>query len=215
MSGSSWFILFVSIWSVLHSMFPNDDKLVCSLFIALLKFPRFIFCSCDSVSLGLIGCTLFCSVASSFSEVSSSFRLFLFGDTWFVWYCIILFICFLMDFYYSITRSENKPFFIIALIRSASLWHVVWKLAHLARSLSFFSYIRFVKGCSIVQVDYLPLSMFPFRSQFLVVPYVVIHVPEKKSGQHSQDEACSSSVGYQERTCRSWYPRLWPASHVV
>ena len=56
-------------------MFLNDGKVVFSQFIILFKFSRFIFCSCDSVSLGLLSCALFGCVAFPFSEVGSSFML--------------------------------------------------------------------------------------------------------------------------------------------
>ena len=50
-------------------MFSYNGKLVLSLFIILFTFSRFIICSCDSVSLGLIGRALFGRVASSVSVV--------------------------------------------------------------------------------------------------------------------------------------------------
>ena len=65
--------MFVSILSVLHSMFLNDSKVVFLLFIILFTFSRFIFCSCDNVSFGLLGCAWFGRVAFSFSDVGSSF----------------------------------------------------------------------------------------------------------------------------------------------
>ena len=52
-------------------MFLNDGKVVFSLFIILFTFS--IFCSCDNVSLGLLGSALFFSVVFSFSEVGISF----------------------------------------------------------------------------------------------------------------------------------------------
>ena len=56
-------------------MFLNDGREVFSLFMILCAFSRFMFCSCDYVSLWLFGCALFGSVVFSFSEVSSSFSL--------------------------------------------------------------------------------------------------------------------------------------------
>ena len=49
-------------------MFLNDGRVVFTLFIILFRFSRFVCCSCDSVSVGLLG-----TVAYSFSRVSSSF----------------------------------------------------------------------------------------------------------------------------------------------
>ena len=56
-------------------MFLNAGKVVFSLFIILFRYSRFTSCSCDSVSLGLLGCALFGCVAFPFSEVGSSFLL--------------------------------------------------------------------------------------------------------------------------------------------
>ena len=49
-------------------MFLNDGRVVFTLFIILFRFSRFVCCSCDSVSVGLLG-----TVAYSFSRVGSSF----------------------------------------------------------------------------------------------------------------------------------------------
>ena len=49
-------------------MFLNDRRAVFTLFIILFRFSRFVCCSCDSVSVGLLG-----TVAYSFSRVGSSF----------------------------------------------------------------------------------------------------------------------------------------------
>ena len=111
-------------------MFLNDGKLVFSLFIILLTFSRFIFRSCDSVSLGLLGYVLFGSVAFSFSEVGSSFLFGCFCLTTLDVSGIVLFSClFVFWCISSISGSENQPF-IIVLTWLASLWFVVWKLAH-------------------------------------------------------------------------------------
>ena len=56
-------------------MFLNDGKVVFSLFIILFKFFRFIFCSCDSVCSGLVGCAVFGWVGFLFSEVGGPFRM--------------------------------------------------------------------------------------------------------------------------------------------
>ena len=56
-------------------MFPNDGKVVFSLFKIPFKFSRFNFCSCDSVCSGLFGCAEFGYVGFPFSEVGGSFRL--------------------------------------------------------------------------------------------------------------------------------------------
>ena len=106
------FILFVSFLTVIHSMFLNDSKVVFSLFIILFKFSRFTFCSCDSACSRLFGCVVFPS-----SEVGGSFRLgsfsllipdvsgtVLLSCSLFIFWCI-----------FSISRSENQPFFIIVL----------------------------------------------------------------------------------------------------
>ena len=53
-------------------MFLNGGRVVFSLLMILFTFSRFIFCSCDSVSLCLLGCVLFGSLVFSFSEVESS-----------------------------------------------------------------------------------------------------------------------------------------------
>ena len=49
-------------------MFLNDGRVVFTLFIILFRFSGFVCCSCDSVSVGLLG-----TVAYSFSRVGSSF----------------------------------------------------------------------------------------------------------------------------------------------
>ena len=56
-------------------MFLNDAKVVFSQFKSLFKFSTFNFCSCDSVSSGLFGCTVFGYVGFPFSEIVGSFRL--------------------------------------------------------------------------------------------------------------------------------------------
>ena len=64
-----WFILFVSILSVFHSMFLNEGRIVFSLFMILFTFSRFTWCSCDSVSSWLFDSVSFGSVVFSFAEV--------------------------------------------------------------------------------------------------------------------------------------------------
>ena len=113
-----------SVLSVLHSMFPYDGSLVFSLFTILFTFSTFVFCSCDSVSSVSLG-----SVAFLFSIVGSSFLVCCFwmaslDVTGIVLSCFCVFWCIS-----SISRPENHPFFIV-LTWSASLWLVVWKLAH-------------------------------------------------------------------------------------
>ena len=86
----------------------------------------------------------------------------------------------------SISKSENLTFFIIFLTWSASPWLVVWKLAHSCQISIVFSYIIFVKGFSenscVVQ-SWLSslLSCFAFPSLVIVVPKIVIRVPEKRT----------------------------------
>ena len=69
------FILFVSILSVFHSMFLNEDRKVFSLLMILFIFSRFTFGSCDCVSSWLFGSVSFGSVVFSFVEVCCSFSL--------------------------------------------------------------------------------------------------------------------------------------------
>ena len=65
----------------------------------------------------------YCGVLIFRNWLFISIRLFLVGTTWCIWYlCVFWSIC-------RILRSENRPFFIIVLTWSASLW-LVWKLAH-------------------------------------------------------------------------------------
>ena len=84
-------------------MFLNDGRLVFSLFIIIFTFSTVVFCSCDSVSSGSLG-----SVAFLFSKVGSSLLVCCF---WLAsqdntipvtsrcdWYCIVLFLCFLVYF---------------------------------------------------------------------------------------------------------------------
>ena len=107
-------------------MFLNDGKVVFSLFIILIKFSRFIFCSYDSVCSGSFGC-----VAFPFSEVGGSF--------WLGCFCLLIFDksgtvllpCWLFIFWCisSISSSENQLFFITILTWSASPW-LVWKLEY-------------------------------------------------------------------------------------
>ena len=99
--------------------------LVFSLFIILFIFSWFIFCSCDSICSRLLDFALF-----PFSKVGGTF--------WLGSFCLVIFNvcgtvflhCWLFIFWciFSISRSENQPFFIIVLTWSASLWLVVWKL---------------------------------------------------------------------------------------
>ena len=104
-----WFILFVSILSVLHSMFLNDGSVFfhCSWFsvnfldlsfVLMIKFCLWLFC-----------CILFESVVFSYFEFSSSFS---FG--FFVWHhlmCLILYYylvyVFLMVFQYFKVRKTT------------------------------------------------------------------------------------------------------------
>ena len=65
----------VSALTVLHSTFLIDGKVVFSLFKILFKFPRFNFCSCESVCSGLFGCAVFGCVGFPFSKIVGSFRL--------------------------------------------------------------------------------------------------------------------------------------------
>ena len=124
---NTWFILFVSALTALHSMFLNDGKVVFSLFIILFNFSRFNFCSCDSVCSGLFGC-----VELPFSKVGGSFRLGCFCLLIFNVPGAVLLLCWLFIFWCIsiISRSENQPFIIIVLTWSTSLWLLVWKLAH-------------------------------------------------------------------------------------
>ena len=87
-------------------MFLNDGKMVFTLFIILFRFFIFVCCSCDSVSVGLLG-----TVAYSFSRVDSSFLICCFWLTpldvfGIVLSCVCVFWCIS-----SISRSENHPFF--------------------------------------------------------------------------------------------------------
>ena len=75
MYASTWFTLFVFALTILHSMFPNDGKVIISLFIILFKFSRFNFCSCDNVCSGLFGWAVFGCVEFSFSEGGGSFQM--------------------------------------------------------------------------------------------------------------------------------------------
>ena len=112
-------------------MFLNDGKVVFSLFIILLKFSRFNFCSCDSVCSGLFACAVFGYVGFPFSEVGGSFRMGCFcllifavpGNVLLLYCWSFIFWCISI-----ISKSENQPFFIIVLTWSACLWLVVWKL---------------------------------------------------------------------------------------
>ena len=84
----------------------NDGRVVFTLFIILFMFYRFVSCSCDNVSVGLLGI-----VANSFSTVDS---LFLICGFWLVpldvygivLSCVCVFWCIS-----SISRSENHSFF--------------------------------------------------------------------------------------------------------
>ena len=125
--ASSWFTLFVSALTILHSMFLNDGKVVFSLFKILFNFFRINFCSC--VSSRLFCCVVFGWVGFPYSEVGSfwmgCFCLMIF-DVWgnvfllswsFIYWCISM-----------ISSSENQPLFIIVLTWSPSLWLIIWKL---------------------------------------------------------------------------------------
>ena len=124
---STWFTLFISALTILHSMFLNDGKVVFSLLKILFKFFKINFCS--YVSIRLLCWIVFCWVGFPFSEVGwfwmGCFCLLIFavsGDvfllSWsFIFWCISI-----------ISSSENQPFFNIVLTWSASLWLVVWKI---------------------------------------------------------------------------------------
>ena len=122
-------------------MFFHDGKVVFSLFIILIKFSRFTFCSCDSVCLWLFGCALFGYVVFPFFEVGGIFLLdcFLLFFLFFFFFLLILDVCgtillscssFIFSCISSISRSENQTFFFIGLTWSASLWLVIWKLVY-------------------------------------------------------------------------------------
>ena len=91
-------------------MFLNDGRAVFSRFIILFRFSRFVCCSCDSVSIGLLG-----TVAYSFSRVGSSFLIYCFWLEPLDMFGILLsYVCVLWCIS-SISRSESHPFFIIVL----------------------------------------------------------------------------------------------------
>ena len=48
-----------------------------------------------------------------------------------------------------------------------------------------------------------------FSSLICVVPYIIVHVPEKKNSQHLKDDDRVSHVGYQESTSPL------PESHIA
>ena len=125
MLGSIWCILFVSVLSVLHSMFLNDMRVILTLFIILFRFSRFVCCSCDSVSVGLLD-----TVAYSFSIVGSSFLISCFWLVPLDGLGIVLSCVCVFWYISSISMSENHIFFIIVLTWSASLWLLVWELAY-------------------------------------------------------------------------------------
>ena len=110
MWSNTGFILFVSVLTVLHSMFLNDGKIIFSLFIILFKFSRFIFCSCDSVSFGLLGWVLFGWVALPFSEDCSSFLLGCFCLTTLDVSGIVLLPCWLFIFFLSLLLFTHQSF---------------------------------------------------------------------------------------------------------
>ena len=87
-------------------MFLNDGRLVFSLFIILFTFSRSVFCSCDSVSLGLLG-----SVAFSFSKVGRSFLVCCFWLALFDESGIVLSFSCVFWYISCIPRSKNHPFF--------------------------------------------------------------------------------------------------------
>ena len=80
---STWFTLFVSALTILHSIFLNDGKVVFSLFKILFKFLRINFCSCVSVSFRLFCCVAFGWVGFPFSEGGGSF--------WMDCFCLLIF----------------------------------------------------------------------------------------------------------------------------
>ena len=89
-------------------MFLNDERVVFTLLIILFRFSRFVFCSCDSISVGLLG-----SVACSFSTVGCSFLKCCFWlaplDVFrIVLSCVCVFWCIS-----SISSSENHPFLLL------------------------------------------------------------------------------------------------------
>ena len=124
MYGSIWFILFVSILSVLHSMFL-DGRVVFSLFMILC----FLDLSFVLVVIFLYGClVVHCLVVWCFHSPKLAVH---FRRVVFVWHhlmCLVLYYNFVLCVFWwisSISRSENQPFFIIVLT-----WLVVWKFAH-------------------------------------------------------------------------------------
>ena len=68
-------LFFVSVLTVLHSVFLSEGKVDFSPFIILFKFSRFTFRSWISVCSGLFSCAFFGWVVFLFSEVGGSFRL--------------------------------------------------------------------------------------------------------------------------------------------
>ena len=100
--------MFVSVLSVLHSMFLNDGRVVFTLFLILFRFSIFVCCSYDIVSARLLG-----TVAYSFSRVGSSFLICCFWlaplDVFgIVLSCDSIFWCISSN-----SRSENHPFLLL------------------------------------------------------------------------------------------------------
>ena len=97
------------------------------------KFYRFTSFSCDSVSLGLLVCALFCCVAFLFSDAGSSFLLGCFSLTTLDVSGSVLLPCWLFIFWcvYRSSMSEKQPIFIDIRSWPANLLLVVWKLTFL------------------------------------------------------------------------------------
>ena len=114
---STWFTLFVSALTILHSMFLNDGKVVFSQFKIFFKFLRINFCSC--VSSRLFCCVVFGWVGLPFSKVGSfcldSFCLWIFDVSGYVVFLLswsYIFWCISI-----ILSSENQPFFIVHFLK--------------------------------------------------------------------------------------------------
>ena len=138
------FIFSVSTLTVFQSMFLSDGDVVFFSIIIFCNSSKFLsFFVCINYLSMLFGC-----VGVQLLLVFDSFRkdfscLLIFGES-VIALVSCLYSLFVFWRIYSISRSENQPFFIIVLNWPSSLWLVLWNLAHLWQtSIILFLYIFF------------------------------------------------------------------------
>ena len=124
-----WFILFVSILSVFHSMFLNEGRIVFHYSWFSLHFLDLLFVLAIVFLPGCLIVYLLGVCCFHLPRFAVLFRWIVF--VWHHLVCLVLGYSFVSVFFLWISsnsKSENQPFFVIVLSWSANLWLVVWNI---------------------------------------------------------------------------------------